>query len=665
MCGIAGVISPERIDDREVESIGESIRHRGPDGEGVWRGGTAGRQIVLVHRRLSIIGLADGQQPMAGADGRCVLVYNGEIYNYPELRRDLESRGVAFRTHCDTEVLLHLYDRYGPGMVDHLRGMFAFALWDARTSSLFCARDHLGQKPFFFVHDPARRLFAFASEIKALPAGKVVEPRLDLDCLWHHTGLRFCPGDTTLLAGVRKLRAGERAVYSPAGGTLRIDRYWTLDYRLKETWSFDEALDRLESVLDRSVDAHLLADVPTGGFLSGGIDSSTVAALAVRHRGRDWPTFSIGVGDGDFSELPAARLAAATIGSNHREQRVDPDLFLMLPDILWHLEEPGDPHAVGIWLLSQMARPHVKVALGGDGGDEAFGGYTRFSRSRFLDGYAAIPRMIRTRLLAPLIRLLPDSYSYYSIASQARWVHEMSLRRGAGRQALALTFFRFTDAERRQLFTPEALAAVGDPDTDRFIAEFHDSDACDSELDRMMYTEQMTRMAEHDLRIADRMSMAHSLEMRAPIMDREVTTFAARLPAAYKIRPGRLKIILRELCRRFYPDEFVDRRKYGFGFPMARWYAGDLAPFVQRLIDDGDIYATGLLRRRRAQALFDQHRSGRIDHSFKIWNLINLEVWHRLYIGRQSRDQVREWIAARLGRGRTGDHRRPAAGGVA
>lgn len=662
MCGIAGVISPECIDDRSVDRIGASIRHRGPDEEGVWRGRGADRHIVLIHRRLSIIGLDDGQQPMPSADGSRILVYNGEIYNYPDLRRELEAQGQTFRTNCDTEVLLHLYERFGPDMVDHLRGMFAFALWDAQSSSLLCARDHLGQKPFFFVHDPARRVFAFASEIKALLAGNIVQPRLDIDCLWHHTGLRFCPGDTTLLSGVRKLRAGERALYRPLDETLRVDRYWTLDYRRKESWSFEEALDRLEIVLDQSVNAHLLADVPTGGFLSGGIDSSTVAALAVRHRGREWPTFSIGVGDGDFSELPAARLAAQTIGSRHHEQKVNPDLFLMLPDILWHLEEPGDPHAVGIWLLSRMARPHVKVSLGGDGGDEAFGGYTRFSRSRILDGYAVIPRMIRTSLLAPLIRMLPESYSYYSIASKARWVHEMSLRRGARRQALALTFFRFTEAERRRLFTPETIAAVGNPDTDRFIAEYHDSDACDTDLDRIMYTEQMTRMADHDLRIADRMSMAHSLEMRAPIMDREVASFAARLPATYKIRPGRLKIILRELCRRFYPDEFVDRRKYGFGFPMARWYAGDLAPFVQRLIDDGDIYATGLLRRRRAQALFNEHRSGKIDHSFKIWNLINLEVWHRLYIGGQTRDQVRDWVAERLGN-RNADARQPSAAG--
>lgn len=662
MCGIAGVIGLDRLDDHEVELIGASIRHRGPDGEGVWRGGTADTHVLLVHRRLSIIGLADGHQPMASVDGSRIVVYNGEIYNYPELRKDLESRGVTFRTRCDTEVLLHLHAVHGQDMVDHLRGMFAFAIWDANTSSLFCARDHLGQKPFFFVHDPARQIFAFASEIKGLLATGIVDHRVDMDCLWHHTGLRFCPDDTTLISGIRKLCPGQRATYRPTNAKLEIDRYWTLDYRSKETWSFEESLDRLEDILDGSVKAHLLADVPTGGFLSGGIDSSTVAALAVRHCGKKWPTFSIGVGDGDFSELPAARLASETIGTRHQEQEVNPNLFLMLPDIIWHLEEPSDPHAVGIWLLSKMARSHVKVVLGGDGGDEAFGGYTRFARSRVLDVYSAIPRMIRTNLLAPIIRMLPESYSYYSTASKARWVHQMSLRQGAKRQALALTFFRFTEAERRQLFMPESIAVISNPDTDRFIAEHHDSDVCNTELDRLMYTEQMTRMAEHDLRIADRMSMAHSLELRAPIMDRHVMSFAARLPATYKIRPGRLKIILRELCRRFYPDEFVDRRKYGFGFPMARWYAGELSPFVQRIIDDGDIFATGLLSRQRAQVLFDEHRSGRIDHNFKLWNLINLEVWYRLFIGKQTREQVRDWLAERLGIERSDTYQGAAVG---
>lgn len=649
MCGIAGFITTSPLDERTLEAVGASIAHRGPDDSGTWRTKAGDAHVALVHRRLSIIGLEDGHQPMTSADGRFTVVYNGELYNYPELRAALEADGAVFRTRCDTEALLHLYERHGPDLVHHLRGMFAIAIWDDREQTLFCARDHLGQKPFFFVHDDGA--FAFASEIKAILASGLVEARVDMDCLWHHTGLRFCPGDSTLFAGVRKLGPAERATFHARTGSFAIDRYWTLDYRDKESWSFDETLDRLETMLGGSVHAHLLADVPTGSFLSGGIDSSTIAALAVRHTGKGWPTFSIGVGDPDYSELPAAKLAAETIGTEHHERSVNPDLFLMLPDVLWHLEEPGDPHAMGIWLLSQAARPHVKVALGGDGGDEAFGGYTRFARSRMLDAYSAIPRFVRTAVCAPLINMLPEGFSYYTLAGKAKWAHEMSLRSGASRQALALTYFRFTEAERRRLFTPDSIAAVGDPDTDRFIAAVHNSDVCTTELDQLMYTEQMTRMPEHDLRIADRMSMAHSLELRAPIMDREVCQFAASLPAAYKIQPGKLKMILRELCRRFYPDEFVDRKKYGFGFPMARWFADELAPFVQRVIDEGEIFELGLLRRERAQEIFDEHRGRKTDHNFKIWNLINLEVWHRVCITGQPREECRAWLAERLGQG--------------
>lgn len=651
MCGIAGFITPAPLDDRTVAAVGDSIAHRGPDDSGLWRGRAGEAHVTLVHRRLSIIGLADGHQPMSTPDGRLTVVYNGEIYNDPELRRSLAADGAVLRTSCDTEVLLHLYERHGAEMVHHLRGMFALAIWDAREGVLFLARDHLGQKPLFYAHDPVRGTFAFASEIKALLASGLVEPRVDMDALWHHTGLRFCPGDTSLIAGVRKLGPAERAVFDPGAGRLRTERYWTLDYRDKERWSFDEALDRLEELLSESVRAHLLADVRTGCFLSGGIDSSTVAALAVKHAGPGWPTFSIGVGDEDYSELPAARLAAGVIGTEHHERVVDPDLFLMLPDMVWHLEEPGDQHAVGIWLLSAMARERVKVCLGGAGGDEAFGGYTRFARSRLLDLYSAVPRGVRSAVLGPLVRAIPQGgFSYYTLAGKARWAHEMSMRTGAARQALALTYFRFTAEERERIFTPEALTAVGNPDTDRFIAQAHDAEVCETELDRVMYTEQMTRMAEHDLRVADRMSMAHSLELRAPIVDREVMAFAARLPAEFKVKPGRLKIILRELCRRHYPDGFVDRPKYGFAFPMARWFAGEMAPFVQRVIDSGGVFEQGVLRRDRAQALFDEHRAGRADHNFKLWAIINLEVWHRLFVGGESREDCRAWLAECLGR---------------
>ncbi len=646
MCGIAGFITPSPLDERTLRDVGASIAHRGPDDSGFWRA-PGDTHVALVHRRLSIIGLEDGHQPMTSADDRYTIVYNGEIYNFPDLRASLESEGVTFRTDCDTEALLHLYERHGPGAVHHLRGMFAFAIWDQREQTLFCARDHLGQKPFFFVHDG--NTFAFASEIKALLASGVVDPSVDMNCLWHHTGLRLCPDDSTLFAGVRKLGPAQRATYHAPTGALTVDRYWSLNHRDKADWSFEETVDRLETVLNDSVRAHLLADVPTGSFLSGGIDSSTIAALAVQHAGADWPTFSIGVGDPDYTELPAARLAAETIGTDHHEESVDPDLFLMLPDLVWHMEEPGDPHAVGIWLLSQSARQHVKVALGGDGGDEAFAGYTRYQDPAILSAYASIPAFVRTKLLRPLIGIIPQGFSYYSLASKARWAHDMSMVSGAARQSLAMSYFRFPEAERELLFETEVQASIDQCNSAHIIGPHFDSASCITELDRKTYAEQMTRMPEHYLVVADRMSMAHSLEVRAPIVDREVMSFAARLPDRCRMAHGSTKRVLRELCRRFYPPEFVDRKKYGFAFPMARWFAGELGPFVERVIEDGSVFDAGIIRRERARELLAEHRARKADHNFRLWYLINLEVWYQLFVRSRPREDVRSWLAERLG----------------
>ncbi len=642
MCGIAGIVSKHPIDVTRAERMSAALAHRGPDDQGQWESDG----VCLVHRRLSIVDIEAGHQPMRSTNGRLTVVFNGEIYNYPKLRADLEQQGRRFLTHCDTEVLLHLYEVYGMDLVTHLRGMFAFAIWDAKQRVLQLARDHVGQKPLFYLHSGST--FAFASEIKALLQSGLVTPSVNWEALWHHAGLRFCPGDTTLFDQVKKLPPGHRLSMRPDSGTIHIERYWQLDYTKKENLSFEEATDRLETLLDETVEQHLLSDVPVGSFLSGGADSSLVSALAVRHAGDNFPTFSIGVTDGDFSELPFARQAAERIKSCHHEFKVEADLMLLLPEIIWHMEEPCDPHAVGMYLLSRLARPHVKVAIGGDGGDEAFGGYTRFTRSRILSAYSLLPLPFRRQFMAPLLRHIPESYSYYSLASKARWVHAMSMVEGAERQYRTLTFFCFPEAERDRLFTETAKQNMDDPHTARWIAMHHNSPAADQEVDRLLYTEQMTRMPEHFLHIADRMSMAHGLELRAPLVDYRVLEFAARLPAKYKLRPGQLKIILRTLAKRFFPADLIDRKKLGFGFPMARWFKGPLAPFIRSVLTEAQIFETGCLDRRYALELLDAHQSGRVDHNFKILNLLNMEIWYRLFILAEPVSVVRDWIAKRL-----------------
>ncbi len=652
MCGIAGILSPTRPDARQIARISGLIAHRGPDGDGVWQQD----DVTLIHRRLGILDLEHGEQPMSSACGTVTLVYNGEIYNYPSLRREMEASGCRFRTHCDTEILLHLYLAHGAPFVSRLRGMFAFAIWDDRKRQLLLARDHVGQKPLFY--GQSGDSFVFGSEIKAISGGGKRPPEIDLDGVWHHLGLRFCPGEMTLFRGIKKLRPGHQLVYRPDDRSVEIRRYWHLDYGRKTTIGFDDAVDQLQTLLDETIDQHFLSDVPVGSFLSGGVDSSLVSALAARQCDGPFPTFSIGVTDGDFSELPFARQASDTIGSQHHEFQVQADLMLLLPDIVWHMEEPGDPHAVGLFLLSRMARPHIKVAMGGDGGDEVFGGYSRYTRSGILAAYQIIPRLVRRQLLSPMLGFLPESFSYYSLASKARWVHEMSLLKGATRQYHSMTFFRFPDSRRRFLFSQQARQQLENPDTAGWIAEHYDSASVHNPVDRILYAEQMTRLPEHYLLIADRMSMAHGLELRAPLVDKRVLEFSATLPPQFKIRGGQLKIILRTLAKRFFPDQLVDRKKLGFGFPMARWFRSSLAEFVRQALHEATIFETGLLERKYVEQLVHEHQSGAMDHNFRIWYILNLEVWYRLFIRGESRETVRDGLS-RLLHDYAPDYRKP------
>jgi asparagine synthase (glutamine-hydrolysing) len=654
MCGIAGIVgagAPATVLDR----MSRAISHRGPDDAGIWQEG----DVAFVHRRLSILDLAGGHQPMLSADGRFVVVFNGEIYNYPELRQDLETEhGIEFRTGCDTEVLLHLHALTRGDFVTRLRGMFAFAIWDRADRTLFMARDHLGQKPLFYADSPGG--FTFGSEIKAILAATADAPRVDLQTLWHHTSLRFCPGDRTLFEGIRKLPPGHRLWLSP-GEPPRIERYWSLSFH-REKPSFEEAVERCDRLLADSVRAHLLADVPVGAFLSGGVDSSTVAALAAGASSARLSTFTVGSDDSDFSELPYARTAADVIGSDHHEFRVHTDLMLMLPDIIWHMEEPADPHAVGLYQLSERTRQHVKVALGGDGGDELFGGYTRFTRDWRMDAYRRLPVWLRRRVMEPMLGFLPDSYAYYSVATKAKWLHETSFVTGAHRHYLAMTFFRFGPEHRYRLFAPATRRTVEEEDSVAWIAEHYDAPEGMDEVGRMLYAEQMTRMPEHYLLIGDRMSMAHGLEARVPLVDVAVAEFSASLPSEYKVGRGELKRVLRAVGARYFDRSFIDRTKQGFGFPMARWFAGPLAEFLSAALADARVLDTGWLDRSFVNELFEQHRARRADHNFRLWMILNLEVWYRLFICGDDREVVRGWIASMLPAPAAAAHAMTAAG---
>ncbi len=632
MCGIAGIIAPG---GREaVRPMTAALAHRGPDGEGYHDDG----RIALGHRRLSIIDLEGGQQPIPNEDRSLWLVCNGEIYNSPELRADLERRGHRFRTRTDVEVILHLYEEYGEDCPRHLRGMFAFALWDARRQVLFLARDHLGQKPlFYFAADGA---FLFASEVKGILASGRVRPEIELDALWHYVSLRFIPDDYSLFRQVKKLPAATWLKWED--GRFTTGRYWRLDFGRKLPGDEAEIADGLDALLRETVRGHLLSDVRVGALLSGGIDSSTVAAMMALQGEGPVPSFSIGVREQDINELPYARMVVARYGLEAHERVVEADLIHLIPAMIHHLDEPSDPFGVGVYLVSQVAAEVVKVVLGGDGGDENFAGYDRFAGQRLAEYYSVLPAWFRRTVMQRLADAIPESFGYKSVAQKVRWLNAMSFYGSGRRYAESLSFLRFTQEAKEALFTPAARARLEDRDSIAKILVHFDADNARDLVDKMLYTDLCTRIPDHLLSIVDRMAMAHSLESRSPLIDYRVVEYAAAIPPQFKLKGRQLKYILRKVAARYLPRELVYRKKQGFGFPIARWMRGELRGFLVNLFAESRLVAHGLFEHAYVQRLLDEHLAGKVDHNFRLWILLNLEFWYRLNFEGVSVERLRE-----------------------
>jgi asparagine synthase (glutamine-hydrolysing) len=613
-----------------------AIRHRGPDDEGVVQVGPA----TLGHRRLSILDLAGGHQPMFSADGTLALVFNGEIYNFPALRRTLEAEGRQFRTHADTEVILHLYEKYGVECVAHLDGMFAFALWDAPRRRLLLARDHMGQKPLLYAQVGADLLFA--SEVKGILASGRLTAEPDLGALYHYISLRFIPDDLTLFRGLRKLPAAHRLVAE--NGSVRVERFWSFSMLAKRPGTEAALLDLLDERLQETVRAHLLSDVPVGSFLSGGIDSSLITALMARQSAGPVPTFSIGVKEQGFNELPFAKMVADHYRTDHHAELVSANLVRLLPEMVWHLDEPADPFGVGVYLVSALAARHVKVVLSGDGGDELFAGYDRFAGQRLASVYALLPRTLRRTLMRRLIQLVPESYSYKSLAQKLRWLNEMSLLDAGERYSASMSFLRFSDEAKSELFTPETRRALGGANSvEKILVHFDSPNAVDL-VDRMLYTDLMTRIPDHLLPIVDRMAMAHGLEVRPPLLEHHMVEFAAGLPVGLKLRGTTLKYALRRVAARYLPEVLIDRPKQGFGFPLAHWMRREIRPLLEETVRSSRFVARGVFDQAYIARLVEEHVEGKQDHNFRLWILLNLEVWHRLFIDGESREETLAWV---------------------
>jgi asparagine synthase (glutamine-hydrolysing) len=630
MCGITGILTRDHHD--VVGAMTAALSHRGPDGDGFFRDSS----VALGHRRLSIIDVAGGSQPIANEDGTIQMVSNGEIFNSPRLRQQLEAAGHVFRTHTDVETILHLYEDHGPDCVKHLRGQFAFAIWDSVRRRLMLARDHMGQKPLFFAQVGDQLLFA--SEVKALLASGLVDRRPDLNALWHYVSLRFIPDRYSLFEGIQKLPAASRLIWQD--GKVEIDKYWSFNFDDKLDASESEVADHLEELLLETVQMHMLSDVPVGAFLSGGIDSSLIAAMMSRVASDPISTFSIGVEEQDYNELPYARMVNEQYGLVANERIVKADLIHLMPRMVYHLDEPSDPFGVGVYLVSEVAAEQVKVVLSGDGGDENFAGYDRFAGQRLVDLYCLLPDFLRRHVMRRLFDLVPESFGYKSLAQKLTWVNEMSFFDNGARYAHAMSFLRFTPEAKAQLFTSEARDQIDDGDSVAKILRWFDADGVDDVVDRMLYTDLNTRMPDHLLPIVDRMSMAHSLESRPPLIDHKVVEFAASIPGAMKLQGRNLKHILKVVAARYLPSELIHREKQGFGFPLGRWMRTDLQPFIRNLFAESRFIDQGIFDAGHVHGIIDEHMAGGVNHEYRLWILINLEFWHRLYFENASVDSL-------------------------
>jgi asparagine synthase (glutamine-hydrolysing) len=637
VCGIAGIYREEGVEEDVLRRMAGALAHRGPDGEGIRVDGAVG----LAHRRLSIIDLEGGAQPMTNESGKLWIVYNGEIYNFPDLRDFLIERGHRFRTRSDTEVVLHLYEELGEDCVHRLDGMFAFAIWDGRDRSFFLARDHLGQKPLFWTLRGGT--FAFASEPKALTGAGLVPMEPDHDGLLHFISLRFIAGEHSLFRGIRKLEAATRLRFR--GGDVRTERYWRLDYRAKRAGSDAEQAEALRELLRRTVASHRISDVEIGAFLSGGIDSGTVTALLASAGPGRINTFSVGSNDPDFDERPYARELADRYSTNHREMAAQPDMIPELPGIIHHLDEPADPFAFGVFNAAKLASRHVKVVLGGDGGDEMFGGYDRYAGQRLVDLYCFVPRAVRSRVITPLLRLIPDQFGYNSPTQKLRWLHAMSFEDAGLRYQKSMSYLRFTREALEDLLTESFRRGADLDGISEKITRHFDAAVVEDTVDRMLYTDVMTRIPDHLLTIVDRMTMMFGLEDRSPLLDRHVAEFAAATPARCKVRGRRLKAILKDAARPLLPASFFRRRKQGFSFPIAAWFRGPLGGLFETLLERSRVVESGMFNGDYLRRLLSEHRSGRLDHNYRLWAVLNVELWYRLNIEGVPRADLAGWLA--------------------
>ncbi len=628
MCGIGGKLyfDPARTVEAEVLERMNAVQvHRGPDDGGILCEGPVG----LAHRRLSIIDLSPaGHQPMTNEDGTLWIVFNGEIYNFQDLRPDLLQRGHRFQSRTDTEVILHLYEEHGPGCLQFLRGMFAFAIWDSRLRQLFLARDRLGKKPLCYQWDA--HAFRFASEAKAILQDPVVDILPDPAGISQYLTYGYVPSPGSAFQGVRKLPPAHYLICRD--GRVEVIRYWRLRRDQKVQRPEAEWCQEILARLEEAVRLRLISDVPLGAFLSGGIDSSAVVAMMSRVASSPVKTFSIGFDEPEYDELRYARLVAERYGTDHHELVVRPDAAAILPRIVWHYDEPfGDSSAVPTYYVAQMTRRHVTVALNGDAGDENFGGYDRYVASILAASFDRWPGAgLFRRAVRRGLRLWPPSGRRTSLLYRGRrfldGLTELPERR------YARWFCHFYGDRKAELCTPEFRAAAdGADDLEVMLAAYRESDAPDM-VDATLGVDASLYLPDDLLVKVDIASMAHSLEARSPFLDHEFMEFAATIPSDLKVRGRTKKYILKQALQELLPETILHRPKMGFGVPIDHWFRHELKDLAYDSLLGPPALARGYFRREAVQRFLDEHTRGAANWHYLLWTLLMLELWHRTHV---------------------------------
>jgi asparagine synthase (glutamine-hydrolysing) len=637
MCGIVGYINPSGVTESDIQRMSKAVFHRGPDETGAFIKNGVG----LGQQRLSIIDLGTGQQPMCNEDGKIWITFNGEIYNFKDIKPDLEKRH-HFKTNSDTEVIIHLYEEKGEACLQDLRGMFAFAIYDFNKKKLFAARDHLGQKPFYYWHD--ENIFAFASEIKSLIELNPALKEMDPDALYEYLTIRIITPPRSMFKKIRKLPPAHYLTFQD--GNLSINRYWDLKYEPKLSGDLNEVMDELEKKIQETVEYHLVSDVPVGAFLSGGLDSSMVVAMMSKLVNGRVKTFSGDVPYKNFSEIFYARKVAEKYNTESYEFTFIPSLIKTLPDIIWHLDEPSDSLCVAMYYISELARKHVKVVLGGDGGDELFGGYDRYYGNVYASYYALLPKLVRRQVTEKLLKLMPEGFWYQSLSHKLKWIHQISFYDGGERYSKSLSYFYFSEKYFDYLYTEKFKSSIDGFDPEASIKKYFDSDNAEELIDKMLHSDSMIRMPDHPVMILDRMTMAHSLEARAPFLDHKLAEFCASIPPKFKVKGRQRRYIQLELAKKYLPTEVIERKKQGFSSPLTYLLEDEFKFLFKTFLENSRLVEEGYLNGDFIHKLLADHLERKVDNGQRLWLLCNSEIWYRMYIDGMSRDDLSKVLSS-------------------